>query len=136
MVENVLVDASFMVALLNRRDRHHRWSVATAEHFPPPWQTCGAALSEAHHLLGLRGAHALRSLLRRGAVVVGFDLSADLEPVLKLLQKYEDRPTSLADICLVRMTETLSAPLVLTTDSDFRVYRRHGRQVVPCMLPS
>ena len=67
---------------------------------------------------------------------MGFDLGDDLEAVLKLLEKYEDRSASLADACLVRMTETLAEPLVLTTDSDFGVYRRHGRQVVPCMRPS
>jgi predicted nucleic acid-binding protein len=31
---------------------------------------------------------------------------------------------SLADACLVRMAETLTDPVILTTDSDFRVYRR------------
>jgi hypothetical protein len=36
----------------------------------------------------------------------------------------------------VRMTETLSDPMILTTDSDFRIYRRHSRQVVPCVMPS
>ena len=24
---------------------------------------------------------------------------------------------------------------LLTTDQDFRVYRRHSRQVVPCVMP-
>lgn len=43
---------------------------------------------------------------------------------------------SLADACLVRMTETLDDPLLLTTDTDFHVYRRHGRQTVPCLMPS
>jgi hypothetical protein len=43
---------------------------------------------------------------------------------------------SLADACLVRMTETLPDPVILTTDSDFRIYRRHSRQVVPCVIPS
>jgi hypothetical protein len=41
---------------------------------------------------------------------------------------------SLADACLVRMTEVLPEPVVLTTDTDFRAYRRHGRQVVPCIV--
>ena len=58
-----------------------------------------------------------------------------MEPVLKLLQKYADIPMSLADACLVRMTETLSDPLLITTDADFRVYRRHSRQVIPCVTP-
>ena len=55
--------------------------------------------------------------------------------VLKLMQKYSDVPMSLADACLVRMTETLADPVVLTTDADFRVYRRHSRHVVPCVTP-
>jgi len=41
----------------------------------------------------------------------------------------------LADACLVRMTETLADPVVLTTDEDFRVYRRRCRQLVPCVTP-
>ena len=50
-------------------------------------------------------------------------------------EKYAHVPISLADACLVRMTETLADPIVLTTDEDFRVYRRHSRQVVPCVTP-
>jgi predicted nucleic acid-binding protein len=75
-------------------------------------------------------------LLQRRAVLVNFDFNDDMESVLKLLQKYADVPMSLADACLVRMTEILSDPIVLTTDSDFRVYRRHSRQVIPCVMPS
>ena len=60
----------------------------------------------------------------------------DMEPVLKLLRKYADVSVSLADACLVRMTETLPDPVILTTDSDFRIYRRHSRQIVPCVMPS
>jgi len=92
-------------------------------------------LSEAFHLLGGRGAPALRALLGRGALRLGFDLADQLEPVLALMQKYADVPMSLADACLVRMTEALSDALLLTTDADFRVYRRHSRQVVPCLIP-
>ena len=62
-------------------------------------------------------------------------LSARWPPDLRGGRKYADVPMSLADGCLVRMTETLPDPLLLTTDSDFRIYRRHSRQVVPCLLP-
>jgi predicted nucleic acid-binding protein len=135
VTENVLVDAGFIVALLSSRDTHHHWSVQTAERFPPPWATCEAAVCEAHFLLGRQGCSALHALLRRGALHARFDLEANVEPVIKLLEKYVDRPASLADACLVRMTEMLSSPMVLTTDSDFAFYRRHGRQVIPCVLP-
>jgi uncharacterized protein len=135
MAASVLVDAGFLVALLSRRDGHQRWAAAQSANLPPPWSTCEAALSEAFHLLGARGAPALQTLLRRGSARPAFDLGDQLEPVLKLMQKYADVPMSLADACLVRMTETLSDALVLTTDADFRVYRRHSRHVVPCLMP-
>jgi hypothetical protein len=51
------------------------------------------------------------------------------------MQKYTDIPMSLADACLVRMSETLADPLIFTTDTDFRIYRRHSRHVVPCITP-
>jgi predicted nucleic acid-binding protein len=68
-------------------------------------------------------------------LLVAFDLANDLVPVVKLMQKYSDVPMSLADACLVRMTETFADPLILTTDTDFRIYRRHSRHVVPCVTP-
>ena len=135
MVGNVLVDAGFLVALLSRRDAHHHWAVAQAARFPPPWKTCDAALSETYHLIGQPGGAILTTLLRRRALTLPFDLDADLEPVLRFMQKYADVPAGLADACLVRMTETLAHPILLTTDGDFRVYRRHSRQAVPCKLP-
>lgn len=134
MAASVLVDAGFLVALLSRRDTHHRWAVNQARQFPPPWKTCEAALSEAFHLLGGH-VSPLCELLRRRTLTVAFDLGDDLENVLRLVEKYADLPAGLADAELVRMTETLADPLVLTTGADFRVYRRHGRQVVPCVLP-
>lgn len=51
------------------------------------------------------------------------------------MDKYAHMAMSLADACLVRMTEPLPEPVVLITATDFRVYRRNGRQVVPCALP-
>ena len=135
MARNVLVDAGFVIALLSSRDTHHEWAVTQASEYPPPWSTCEAVLSEAFHLLGRRGTPNLGALLRRRALSVAFELAANVEPVMKLVEKYSDVPMSLADACLVRMTETLADPIILTTDNDFRVYRRHSRQMVPCVTP-
>jgi len=135
MARNVLVDAGFVVALLSRRDARHQWAVAQASEMPPPWSTCEAAVSEAFHLLGERGAPNLGALLRRRALLITFRLAEHVEPVVKLIEKYSNVPIGFADACLVRMTETLADPIVLTTDEDFRVYRRHSRQVVPCVIP-
>ncbi len=124
-----------LVALLSRDDQHHAWIAAQADTLSWPWLTCEAVLTEAFHLLGEKGAPKMKDLLRRKAVVVSFALGDELAPVLDLMDKYSDLPMSLADACLVRMSEILPDPVVLTTDADFKIYRRHSRQVVPCLLP-
>ena len=72
---------------------------------------------------------------RRGAIVVSsFEGDAFL-PVLNLLDKYADVPMSIADAGLVRLTEIMPDSLLLTTDSDFKIYRRLGRRVIPTRMP-
>src|SRR5690242_2532694 len=118
MAISVLVDAGFLVALLSRRDSNHGWAVDQASRFPPPWTTCEAVLSEAFHLLERRGTGSIVSLLRRGALVCSYRFAEDSEAVLKLLEKYSQVPMSFADACVVRMTEVMNNPTVLTTDAD------------------
>ena len=64
-----------------------------------------------------------------------FEFATHADEILRLMKKYSDVPMAFADACLVHMTEVYSDPILLTTDSDFGIYRRHGRQVVPCVTP-
>src|SRR5207237_9540749 len=114
---NVVVDAGFLLAFLSRRDRHHAWALAHAPDHPPPWATCEAVLAEAFHLLDIRGWPRLDALLRDEAIIPAFHLERQVVRVLDLMQKYSDVPMSLADACLVRMSEILADPVILTTDS-------------------
>ena len=134
--KSLVVDAGFLIALWNPHDRHHAWAVATAGKQPPPWITCEAVLSETEHLLGTRGRGTLRTACRRGALRVMPIFHEDSDAVLNLMDKYEDVPMSIADACLVRFTEVLPSALLLTTDSDFKTYRRNIRELIPCLLPS
>jgi len=74
-------------------------------------------------------------LVRRGIVVVGFHLEDHATPVAKLLGKYASVPMSLADACLVRMSECYADSAVMTLDSHFRLYRRHGRLAISVLMP-
>jgi predicted nucleic acid-binding protein len=133
MAANVIVDASFIVSLLSRREADHNWADDQARRHPPPWKTCDAVLSEAFHLL--ESVDGLSALIRHRAILSEFNLDETADAVLALMDKYANVPMSFADACLVRMTEILSDPILLTTDSDFRIYRRNGRRVVPCVMP-
>lgn len=123
------------MALLDPRDQHHRWARVVVTDLPLPWLTCEAVVVETFFLLARPEAARLVRLLGDGRLRVAYGVRDEGKPVFELMDKYADVPMSLADACLVRMSETLPDPVVLTTDADFKIYRRHSRQVVPCLLP-
>jgi predicted nucleic acid-binding protein len=137
-VTRAIVDTGPIVAFLNTRDPHHQWAQKTLSSFTLPLVTCEAVLSEAcflvRHATGRQ--HAVLALVSLGIIAVEFQLSSEFEAVSKLMAKYANVPMALADACLVRMTELDSRARVITLDSDFRVYRRNGRQAVPVIMPN
>jgi uncharacterized protein len=54
---------------------------------------------------------------------------------MKLLARYSSVPMSLADACLVRMSELNPKSQVFTLDSDFNFYRKNVRRVIPLIMP-
>jgi uncharacterized protein len=128
-----IADTGLLKAALDRDDEAHAWG-ASQLRAHAPFCTCEAVLDELAFLLGtpIPGLQ----LVLRGDLILEFDLASEVKPVLDLLHKYRDRQMDLADACLVRMTELESRCKVWTVDkADFQVYRRHGRQAVPCEFP-
>jgi predicted nucleic acid-binding protein len=133
----LIVDTGPLVALLSRRDRHHSWTVAVVADAPAPLLTCEAVLAESawllRHVPG--GVDVILELLRRQALAVAFALGSNVDRVAGLTHTYRNVPMSLADACLVRMSESMPKARVLTFDGDFRVYRRFDRRIVPVLMP-
>jgi predicted nucleic acid-binding protein len=136
-VTSIIVDAGPIVALLNRRERYHAWVSKVMDTIEPPMFTCDAVLSEACFLLqdSEGGPNAVLELVARGLVRSDFHVVAELEPLRALIKKFANVPMSLADACLVRMSELDTTSRVLTLDSDFKVYRKNRRQVIPTIMP-
>jgi predicted nucleic acid-binding protein len=133
-----LVDTGPLVAFLNRRDRYHAWAKERLQGAEPPLLTCEAVLSEACFLLRgyERGPEAVIDLVARGLLAVLFDLAREAAPLKLLLSRYAEVPMALADACLVRMSELHPDAVLLTLDSDFRIYRRNRRSVIPTLMPA
>jgi predicted nucleic acid-binding protein len=136
-MNRVIVDTGPLVAYLLSGEHHHAWAVGRFSKLPPPFLTCEAVLSEACFLLARDGGSpdALLELVERGLIRVSFQLTDEMVGIRQLMRKYSDVPMSFADACLVRMTEQLTDCVVVTLDSHFRIYRRHGRKVIPALLP-
>lgn len=103
----------------------------------PPIFTCEPVVSEACFLLGriAGGQGALLELLANDVVTIDFRLQTEIDPVRALMRKFATVPMSLADACLVRMSELDAQTTIATMDGDFRVYRRNRRQVIPTIMP-
>jgi predicted nucleic acid-binding protein len=129
-----IADTGLLKAFLDADDMRHEWGINEFQE-NAPFYTCDAVLVELAYLLGspILGLE----LLQRGDLFLDFNLAAETKSVLDLLHKYRDRQMDLADACLVRMTELNARSKIWTVDrADFSVYRRHGRQVVPCVFPT
>jgi predicted nucleic acid-binding protein len=137
-VKHCLADTGALVALLDRADSHHSWAVDCFKVLPPPLLTCESVLAETAHLLSdlTPSLQALGRLHRDGIIRVEFNFENHASLIWRLIEKYRDVPMDLADACLVRMTELRADCAVWTTDNDFRIYRRHGRQTIPLLAPS
>lgn len=133
----VLLDTGPLVAFLHAGDVHHGWAREQFMQFEAPLLTCEAVIAESCHLLRRipDAPNRVLELIRRGSVQIDLSLQHEIATIADLLHRYRDRPASLADICLVRMSEIHDPSLVLTLDSDFHVYRRLGRKTIPVLHP-
>jgi hypothetical protein len=103
----------------------------------PPLQTCEAVVAEAFHLLRHlpQPRRAILEMIRAGVLTIPFQLREQSGEVLTLLERYAQVPMSLADACLVRLSELTAECVVFTLDRDFHIYRRHRRQKIPLLIP-
>jgi predicted nucleic acid-binding protein len=137
MIDQVLVDTGPLVALLDRRDHYHEWAKQQVARIRPPLFTCEAVLTEAFHLLRRLPEARLAILdMLADLLVIRLRLDEHHKRIAGLVRRYVNVPMSLADACLVRMSETISSSTVLTLDGDFRIYRQHGRQRIALLIPS
>ncbi len=134
----VLLDTGPWVALHCRDDNHHAWAREQFAAIAGPLISCEAVVAETCFLLA-RGGHdpaKALALVSRGVVRLGMALGDEITAVQALFERYDNVPASLADACLIRLSELFQRSRVLTLDSDFHIYRRHGRKVIPLIRPS
>ena len=129
-----IADTGFVVAFLNRRDRFHLWAVALARESEVPLLTCEPVLAEAAY--HIRSSDHVLSLLDSGLIQIHFDLAAALPRMKLLATRYADREPDLADLCLICMSEDFPHHEVFTVDSDFLIYRRWEREIIPTRRPA
>ena len=133
-----ILDTGPLVAAFRRPehgDPFTPWAANLIRTLPYPLFTCEAVLTEAAHFL--RSPEKLLKAMERGLIVSQFQTQAAAPRLRELIKRYADQPMDFADACLVCMTEQIRDCTVITIDrSDFGIYRRHGREAIPLILPN
>ena len=137
MAKPIIFDSGVLVALIDKRERFHRWATEQAQTITPPFITCEAVITETCFLLCNvhNGEAAVLSMIEDGILQIDFSLSAEITKIKALMNKYKDVPISFADACLVRMSELIDNSTVFTLDSDFHIYRKDGNKEIDLVIP-
>jgi predicted nucleic acid-binding protein len=133
----VIIDTGPIVAFLNKTDKYHDWAITQFSQLNPPFLTCESVISEVCFLLRYteNGVQNSFKLLERELIQIPFKLEAEISIIISLMTKYKNIPMSLADACLVRMSEQISDSIICTLDSDFKIYRKEKRKIIPVIIP-
>ena len=136
-MSDILIDTGPLVAMLCRDDRDHRWTVEQFRTLPPPFLTCEAVVAETCFLIERRGVSGgvILERIENGLLRIALEIEDHCAELKKLMTRYASVPMSLADSCLVRLSEIYPDSRVFTLDRHFRVYRRNGRQIIPMIAP-
>ena len=136
-MSRVIVDTGPLVAYFDRDSEFHGWVRDRFREMADPLISCQPVLTEALFVLKRGGLDPdlILALVERGELVCDFDVRREITALRRLLKKYHDLPATLADACLVRMSELHGDCCIFTLDRDFRVYRRNGRQSIPLISP-
>jgi uncharacterized protein len=137
MQKSIIIDTGVLVAFLMPSDRYHQWSISSLKNVQYPILTCEPVLTEACFLLQRihLGHEKVLQLVKQGYIEIPFCLSDEVDAIEVLTQRYQSVPMSLADACLVRMSEIYVETSILTLDSDFRIYRKNRNQEIPVIMP-
>src|SRR4030095_15379609 len=104
-MNEVLLDAGPLVAVLCADDRDHRWAVERFRTLSPPFLTCEPVIAEACFLVERRGVSGTVILERieNGLLRIALQMEDHCAELKKLMRRYASVPMSLAGSCLVGM---------------------------------
>jgi len=133
----IIVDTGPLIAYFDKKAESHPWVRGQFEQLKDPLLCCQPVIAEALFLLKRDGLNPdwVLAMIERGALLCDFDLAGEISALRGLLRQYHDLPATLADVCLVRMSEIHPASVVFTLDRDFLVYRKNKRHTIPLLAP-
>jgi predicted nucleic acid-binding protein len=116
----IIADTGAVVALIDRKDRHHRVLRTLFESAPDEWLLPWAILPEVDYLLanhvGARAQDAFLADLADGSFAVAWGQDADLEAAERLARQYHALRLGLVDAIVMTVAARHRASAIATLD--------------------
>lgn len=125
MDQRIIVDTGPLVAFFSRRDEYHTWVLQQLSILKGTLVTTESVISECLYLLDYSALviNAFHEMVKTKQLIVSSAPSHDFSEVMKLIQKYQDLPASVADASLLYVYNSTKHAIIMTLDSDFLIYR-------------
>lgn len=136
MINMIIVDTGFWVALFNDKDQYHQKAQQKLAQYPhEPLITTWSVLTESCHLLLQRSPSTYQGVQKQIKLINIFQQHSQqfqifslqenhLERIEKLMAQYQNLPMDLADASLVILAENLGHGRIFSVDErDFNTYR-------------
>lgn len=125
MARVAFLDTGPLVSFIDKREYHHTWINSVFSTLSVPIVTNTAVITEAFFLLkrSSRGEEGLMKMINQNFLVVEDIFMSKKEFIFDVMNNYENIPCTFADANLLAMFENQKDSVVITTDSDFLVYR-------------
>ncbi len=125
MRNTALIDSGPLIALFDRRDRHHSKVLHFLKAYRGKLLTTWPVLTEVSHILDFNLQVQLDFLrwVERGAVEIYTLQEEHLAHIIEMMEKYTDIPMDLADATLMYAAQSERIDKIISIDSDFDIYR-------------
>jgi uncharacterized protein len=125
MDQKIIIDTGPLVAFFNRRDEYHHWVLHQLSTLRGTLVTSESVISECLYVLDYskNAIHALSEMVANNQLIISTTPAPHFSEILKLVEKYQDLPASVADASLLVLYNSLKKDKIFTLDSDFLIYR-------------
>lgn len=116
----ILADTGAMIALVDRRDRHHRTVLAAYEAHADEWVLPWAILPEVDYLLGAHVSAAAQDAfladVADGSYAIEWGSERDVDEALRITRQYSALRLGMVDAILIALAARHRATAIVTLD--------------------
>jgi len=125
LAKTAFLDTGPLVSFIDKREYHHTWISSVFATLSVPLITNTAVITEAFFLLkrSNRGEEGLMKMIEENFLKVEDIFISKKEFIFNVMKKYQNIPCAFADASLLALYESKDESVLVTTDSDFLIYR-------------